>query len=1315
MKQLRKNFFRGFGVPAKDMNAFYAALSVAGAFAPLGFMGTINNIKTLGLNTARKGFMTASLLLGQSQVKLKDLPLTRILSPTLATTPMPTALYKAITGTAEHKELVERIYQYGFTGTAAEKVGQKFQRLSEKRAKEGKFADSFGAKEVGQKVGPGGVTREEASDIALSYKRDTVSALGAGAGYTLFTNYFPEMGETGGFAGSIFGALSANKLLTKSKDTVVNLLNFPLLMLSSNPTSRTELFARLAEKTDQKLTVPVRSALIAMGYNNNELRKLQRESFDLGDRYLRDAEEAVTDIEKQKILEKGRELGILNSRNEINQLYHVSLIAKDKLDRKTTAFAATFWQRLENLPDKDVDGNLLRDNIKNSLFTMFSFIDDLALKYPKQMKNFSVLLENAAQLSILTSLRQSLITKGEFSGKVGGFVQGDLVRDIEKYSASILQNNAALKAVIDEIKGTTEDIPNILNKLAEGLSEETITPFLRRQDEKIKVLNQFAASKQSKAQEELAAIVEDVKKEVPWVDITNFDSQRKAGQIQTTLLDNKFGSFLSQSNERFENIKNKYFNVSIDLKPALGPTDTLEEIDSPIRAYLKRFAEMSPSAARGLEKGLTQAYFKDTFGINIIDDLGNINPDSAYRSLVESLSSPEVFKGTREEAQSILQEARSVIENRGDATSSEVVDRLFSLLEDKIDIPAKINVTSFMSLRSELTQRSARQWKSRQWARYNDTKERIDALDDILSSEKTSAQFATEYGQAREFYKQNVGRFNDPLSPLYRFKVGKGEEGQEVASFELFDKFLTSKNPDKAASDFRQLFYDSEKGQYSEQAIDQLMYAFGKNLISDYNDMNYSNLHTVLLRVGPAFERILKDSGNGDFLTNLSKIAQSRFPEKLAKAEDEKTVHKLLVDSIDRVGDVVLNAFQTSAIQKFSQTDLDKFGLVFRSVENTTDQIGDMLLSNYNKTMNFPVYDAYISMVKRSSGYANLNQNAKKAFDRHIKSPAFKKMLNDISNRDDNLPKGFKPMSVTILEDLKRNSPEMYPKARAAFKAVLMDKFSEAAFPVIKSFSKTERELTGLEKNILKELAEENNTTVSNVRLVLGSGNIELVSQLRRKVRAYRTKEGEEATIGDFDPNEFTTGRLGFLKAFKFNLDNELDPIAMQSFFKSNQIALKEILDKEHYEALQDLMQLSIVTGSKTLSETIGNLPTFFTTQMALGRGYNAMKGMVSWRYLAMEKIIVDYRHAQASVMSSLLSNKEVSIIMRDVLSKGIFKPRRARDAISDMFLKLAPLGIKLKLGGLDLMMNDLERIAMTVSKERSEEEREKMKEKEPT
>lgn len=185
-----------------------------------------------------------------------------------------------------------------------------------------------------------------------------------------------------------------------------------------------------------------------MGYKNEELRQLRQESFDLGDKYLRDAAEAVTDVEKQKILEKGRELGILNSRNEINETYHISLIAKDKLDRKTMAFAATFWKNLETLPDVDKDGNLVRDNVKNSLITMFSFIDDLATQYPKQMKPFTVLLENAAQLSILTSLRQSLITKGEFSSKLGGFVAGSLVRDIEKYSESLIQNTAALKVLL---------------------------------------------------------------------------------------------------------------------------------------------------------------------------------------------------------------------------------------------------------------------------------------------------------------------------------------------------------------------------------------------------------------------------------------------------------------------------------------------------------------------------------------------------------------------------------------------------------------------------------------------------------------------------------------------------------------------------------------------------------------------------------------------------------------------------------------------------------------------------------------------------
>ena len=125
-------------------------------------------------------------------------------------------------------------------------------------------------------------------------------------------------------------------------------------------------------------------------------------------------------------------------------------------------------------------------------------------------------------------------------------------------------------------------------------------------------------------------------------------------------------------------------------------------------------------------------------------------------------------------------------------------------------------------------------------------------------------------------------------------------------------------------------------------------------------------------------------------------------------------------------------------------------------------------------------------------------------------------------------------------------------------------------------------------------------------------------------------------------------GRLG--RGFKFNLDNELDPIAMQKYYNENRRIFELLLDKDHLEAVDELMNLGVLTGSTPLTQSLKNLPSDYTTAMALGRTYNAMKGVVSWRYLAMEKVISDYRVAQADVMRSVLSDPNSAKVMAGVL-----------------------------------------------------------------
>lgn len=62
---------------------------------------------------------------------------------------------------------------------------------------------------------------------------------------------------------------------------------------------------------------------------------------------------------------------------------------------------------------------------------------------------------------------------------------------------------------------------------------------------------------------------------------------------------------------------------------------------------------------------------------------------------------------------------------------------------------------------------------------------------------------------------------------------------------------------------------------------------------------------------------------------------------------------------------------------------------------------------------------------------------------------------------------------------------------------------------------------------------------------------------------------------------------------------------------------------------------------------------------MGIGRAYNAMKGVVSIRYLLMEKLIVDYRVAQADIMRMVLADKNTAEVMAGILSQGVFKKKK--------------------------------------------------------
>ncbi len=449
----------------------------------------------------------------------------------------------------------------------------------------------------------------------------------------------------------------------------------------------------------------------------------------------------------------------------------------------------------------------------------------------------------------------------------------------------------------------------------------------------------------------------------------------------------------------------------------------------------------------------------------------------------------------------------------------------------------------------------------------------------------------------------------------------------------------------------------------------------------------------------PYFDEILQESGNGVFADTLRKVANYRTLKSEVTKEQEDLVSNLLMNTAKTVHDAFRESFNRSAIQQFTQTELTHLDSILNQIQKTpitAEQRIDMSFAGFGNSIEFPTPQFYLNVVRNSPEYINLNNATKKKFDDIVNSPEFTDMLEQISTQQ-RVNISSQPMIKTILDDAeKKMSKEDFTKVKNGFKAVLIEKFASAMFPAIKSFITKPNELPPSEKELIRQLASQNNISEFKVASAIGRRDVEMMNQARMITAA-----------PEFATTYGPVNLLGFGTIRKFNLDNELDTIAMKTFYDKNKILFENLFDKEHLEAIDDLMTLAIITGNPKISKLVKGIPTGFSTAMAMGRTYNVMKGVVSWRYVLMEKVISDYRLAQAEIMKSILSNSNTAVVMRDILSDGIFKPKEVSKMILDMGTKLSGFGYRLQAGASDEIKTEFKNIAQTVATEKAEEKKE--------
>ncbi len=1254
-KNFYKNFKSSVQIPYEDRHPVYTAAGAAGAFLPFGGILGAGRALSLGAANINKGILVGHAIkdVGIQQV-YKELPLRQVFNLNLARQTTPDPLIKLIANTSSFKK----------------DVNERFQKFL--------------------------MPREKALQATLAAKRDLIAAVGGGTAYGIADTYSPDMGEAGKIGISVVGALLANKSLNLVKEATVSGLYGMLGKLAKEDSNtRTKIFQYLKESPSKRNVLFRSAALKGMGYTGTEITQLRRESIETGNSRLADIRNA-SDEDKIGLKQDAIEKGILTQDGKVNEYYHMELLSSSAFDRETVGFAASFWKKIDNIKDKE-----LRNDFKNSIADIFTYMDNLSQNYPKSMKSFVVLLENATQISVLNTIRQSLLAQAEFTSKKGGFVAGDLITDIDKYSKSLTTNISSLKSVVDEMKGTTKDAPELVSRLVDDLSKSLIKPTYEQTNKRIAAVKAHAASQQNKEREELFKLGERVQLMSGLKGVDDPKFMLESSKVQQNLFEGTFDNATKSVNKQFETLKQNHKNVQIDITDALGVTPTAGEIDVPIRGYLKRFGEISPSMSKKLQEDLSTNFFNANFGPAVIDKAtGAVDIDKALRIISDDiLENRELFKGTVEQKTEILEQITKSVDAAEGNNAKLLAIKLG--LSDVIDMPAKINVSSFLDLRSELSKRATRYYRSNEFKSFNDVTERIEALDDVLEMAVSTKLFKEDYRNARKFYKDNLGRFNDRNSPFNKFVFRAGEEGQVINPAKLFDKFLTG-NMVKNASDFQKAFQNPTTGEYNQQAIQQLLFAFSRKAIPDYNNASFKSLNTIITENLPFFDDILIASKNGEFADTLRKMHSYRMAPGLASSEQKTRINKLLEDNIAVIHKNFENNFNISAAQQFTETELSALGKVMdktQSKPGDPDKKIDILFGLTGRSLEFPVVENYMATLKNTQEYLNLNPETKRKFDNIINSKEFIDKLNAISPGG----QGSSPNQLgmeTILKDVEARSPQILEQTQNDFRAILFDKMSEAMFPAIKSYTKTPRERTASEQFVINKVSTDMGISQTDVALGIGIRDPEIVNRVRN------IAETQKSAIPNFNAgvlNKLKVGRFG--TTYKFNLDNELDPVAMKLFYDKNKKAFDLLLDEKHKEALDSLMNLSVITGSKRFSQALKNMPSTYSTQMALGRTYNAMKGVVSWRYLVMEKVISDYRLAQADIMKSLLADKNTAIVMRDILARGVFKPKEFRQMAKYWMTRLVPFGYKLRPGGMDKMEEDFERIAGFVSQELEEKE----------
>ena len=1161
-----------------------------------------------------------------------------------------------------------------------------------------------------------GMSEENAIKFRRNVHADFLGTLGAASAMQITDMVFGEDNAAANIIAAISGYLTAAPAYRVARAQFTKSLGSGVSSLSQVSKLMTnEEFADILANSQSVLLTPFRrSVLYSKGFSKAEIKTLMDASLDVGETYKTQIRKAKTVAEKQnlltkaiseKVFAKNAKLdgdtiinGRVNPYSQITKLY--------KTDKKSIELVAGFKNYIENLradPKSAAQANAILNNIRSTIVK----VDNLTLTAPNAMKDFPLFFDQMTGLATLHSLRAQLMQTAQYSVMSDGFLAGGLIAQIEEYNKLHKRQADAIQETMLEIKkgfndsslDTPEEVQNSMNLV----QKELIDPWVQHTEESYNSLVRLAEQPFMKDKQLLLESETNIKSQLGFFSAGGAKTNAENAIINERLFSEAFDTANKKVTEAYGNIRATYGN-NPDYDIFIGNSlttlgDELADKSLPITNQFVRLYGIPLNLAKQMQREMaTRVFMKEGF-----DNLSN---DQKLVELKEIIKF-NVSKSGEQSSEAVNNRIDQILSNNVGQTDEETIGNLIDYIS-RLDnaAPATMSVSTFLDFKRQLNSQMASAYRAKDFNRSRVIANKLDELNQLFrDSVDESDPLYTALDDASALYKEVMVPYRETGSPLMKIKEKQDKTGQPIDKYKYFNLFLEKGDRAENAEYFKKAFFDPDNeafeatGGYNPEAIEQLKFAMGIKLIggregnratlsSSNIDKYGSPINTFKEEILEPFRSILTSAGQDQFVNYIDDFAKyfTRESKDLVKAYE--VAEPALLEAFERLKNTINTRIKRSSASKLGATQESILPEFFDTADDvmtkpkTMKDVIDILLSfNAGDSVTTMMSGGATGFVQRLvlGGDSRTTELLKKQKDGtlDIDTDIGKKAtdvemrllttLDEDSMRNELLEAAsdggrrdpMTPFVEILLDEVaKASGADKANEVRKSLGSIMMDEWMKRAFPPVKKMAKRVKFLTRFQTKVLDDLVGQGlakSTEDAKNKIAFGDS----------KVKQYLTQNDPNFNAADYA--EYT-----------FNLGVELDMIGANTFYRENEKVFKTLFDKDQIKTFNELTEVVNVVADQFDDLAIGGIPKGYTTAMLLGRVYNAMKGVVSPRYLIGEKLIMDYRLTQAKLLQEVLTDKETSKALLDVFRHDTVYNRKAiRKAARAITLKAAALGLK--------------------------------------